>query len=69
MVRLGRLVLCYRECDSVVVVGKLLWFQYFGNAFEGIERLVVVRVHRVGEYRVVYHHHDLVSERHDNDVA
>jgi hypothetical protein len=37
---------CYRECDSVVVVGKLLWFQCFGNAFEdlgfeGIERLVI----------------------------
>jgi len=37
---------CYRECDSVVVVAKLLWFQCFGNAFEdlgfeSIERLVI----------------------------
>jgi hypothetical protein len=37
---------CYRECDSVVVVGKLLSFQCFGNAFEdlgfeSIERLVI----------------------------
>jgi hypothetical protein len=55
-------------------VGKLLLFQCFGNVFEvlgfeGIERLVVVRVHRVSEYRVVYHDDDLVSERHDNDLA